>query len=134
MKNNVSYDFSLEEFKNKAIENGDGIYVIYNDFLSRDAWSVIAVVDGSIVMEGHPDCWITFNYYRDRTECGARAYIMKLKGKFPDLTIYVANLGYHTFMRKWTYEDVAKEDRYERGLGSFCVFDVATDAEVNEQA
>lgn len=123
----ISYKFSIEQFEKLAKENGNGIYVIYKDHLSCDAWVMFAVKNNNIEDKKSPCCWATRNYYGDGKPCGASVDLKNLIEKYSDLTLYISNLSYQTFRGKWFYEDVANNKIYKDF--KFKVFDVKSKAE-----
>lgn len=125
------FKYSIEQFKKDAKKNGNGIYVIYSDHLSCDAWVMFAVVNGDILQESHPTCWQTRNYYGDGSPLGGYYDLLKLCESFPDLTIYISNIAYYTFPSKWMHHSwLDKEESiYKRDGFKYQVFDIEASAE-----
>ena len=96
---------SLNDIKKQLIENGDGIYFVYSDYLSCDAAYLYVVKNGEIIHQEHPSCFMTRNYYGDGKPCGIIPSLRELIREYYGLNIYVANKGWYTFPYEWRERD-----------------------------
>lgn len=92
---------AIQRFK----DNGDGIYFLYDDYLSGDAARLYVIKNKEVVSEAQPWCFETYNYYGDGKPCGIIPTLRTMMKENPELTVYVANIANYTFSGEWKVTD-----------------------------
>lgn len=108
----ISKHEGIEKLIDIALNNGDGIYILYADYLNCDAVTVFTIRSGKIsskveMMPGLRLGTLSIQfkeYYEDNK----------------DLPVYAFTAGYYTFPRMWKNTNFVKK----------CVYSEATEIEI----
>lgn len=103
----------LETLKERFISNGDGIYIVYYDHVSSDAYYVFVINDGKCIEQTRINYYIDYDFRTRGTSghyniCGGLVHKIRSLNEL-DLQVFYANIGYHSFMCQWETEDVSRK-------------------------
>ena len=95
----------IKEAVKRFKDNGDGIYFLYDDFLSGDAARLYVIKNKEVVSEAQPWSFETYNYYGNGSPCGIVPTLRSMIKENPEFTVNVANIANYTFSGEWKVTD-----------------------------